>query len=1451
MKNSLPKLIGLFALIAFQSLHVAGQQKNEQLREKILLEKYETQKQNDNAVVDKNAISNNAQIKKLRQLSKTSNEKISAKSGNNNLLEALLHKCATVEMNDRLRANHPGMATKEQFEQWMSKGIKARQARQAGQKTAAEVVTLPVIVHIMHKGEAVGSGMNIPAAQVASQLKVLNADFRRLNEDRIQTPSFFAGVAADLEIEFALATVDPDGVPLSEVGIRRMQAPAHDGPWTPEEIDDMIKPNTIWDPERYLNIWVIDLGGDVLGFATFPTASGLEGLNFVAPPANTEGVVLRTTAFGSNFTGDGTFNLIPGSDRGRTTTHEIGHFLGLRHVWGDGDCSQDDFCNDTPNASQENFVALPNCGQGANSCDDGVGDLPDMVQNYMDFSFDGCMNLFTADQKNRIRTVLDLSPRRKELTSSTTSQPTDPDGVFAGFDISTVRICQGESVSFSDASDAGDNTTINAWAWDFDVASIGGTSISTGATQGPFSVQYTMAGEFEISLTVTGANSATDVITKTVVVESSEVTGSIPESQGFEEDFPPTNWGIVNEGFITWSQVSVGARGSDNAVFINNFTNNLSGLTNITLTTPTYDLSGESSAFLYFDVAYAGFIDENNGNAEVFDDLAIVYSTNCGIDFTELTTFTGEQLASAPPVAGVFIPDTPEKWKNMQVDLSSFAGILDEESIVFGFSNRGNFGNLIFIDNVVISSAVDQLPSVANNLDDIAVFVNSADTVFSIADVFTDEDNDDNLIDVVVLDNTNTGLVSTNLTGDDLTLGFTPDAFGSSIITLQATSNGLVTTEKFIVRVLSDFDILVNQNFLTGVGVTNSEFSDLEGTIQNADDFTIPEGAIYTINEVFVPGFFTQGSSEPPTAIKLQFFEDDNGVPGTEVFSESSDLSGTLSLTDTAYVFPLTMPLELTEGTYWMSLVPVMNSTTGRWNWLETNSDNGAAFHLIDADNLFNAGFTDWTPSTSIINRKSDLAFEIRGTISGEIPPLAPSNLQATTISSNQVDLTWDDNSNNETGFTIFRSEVETGPFVEVGSVPIDINTFSDNTFTPESDCEVYFYRVVANRLPADSGPSNLTAAAVAMNTITPFQDFTEGFEGDFPPAGWEIFNFANGDIGWTKTNVGVGENSANSMFIDNFNNDLTTQAPTIINTPSFDLRGLDGLFLSFDVAYVGFAGANANNFDDLLIGYSVDCGLTDSVFVVLQGEDIATGDPSGEIFSPSGDTNWQKITLNMSELVESDSAGNIRLAFVNLPSFGQPIHIDNVSMTEGLNIAAPSNLAGTSSRGTTINLTWNDNADNEANQIIERSENTQDNFVEIDTVASDVTGYNDTDLQEEITYFYRVRGFNGPAFSDYSNVAEVFVEPLGISEKLQKAIKIYPNPSNGVMTLSVDGYQSQELEIKLFNNLGKLISADGYGLERKRTTINLDISTRTPGIYLLQVKTTDGFAAKRIIKRN
>ena len=295
--------------------------------------------------------------------------------------------CGTTEYQQMLEQQDPSIINRrEEIEQFTRDFIVSNPQ---GERA---LVTIPVVVHVVYNTTA----ENISDAQIQSQITVLNQDFRRLNADAANTPSAFAGLAGDANIQFCLASVDPNGNATN--GILRVPTSS-----TSFGTNNTVKSSTSggsnpWNTGKYLNLWVCDISGSILGYAQFPGGS-----------ASTDGVVCDYQYFGTNGTATAPFN------KGRTATHEVGHWLNLYHIWGDDGtgCTGSDLVTDTPNAGGPNYgcPAFPTvtCSNGPNG---------DMFMNYMDYTDDACMYMFSNGQIARMQALFATGGSRNGLLTS-------------------------------------------------------------------------------------------------------------------------------------------------------------------------------------------------------------------------------------------------------------------------------------------------------------------------------------------------------------------------------------------------------------------------------------------------------------------------------------------------------------------------------------------------------------------------------------------------------------------------------------------------------------------------------------------------------------------------------------------------------------------------------------------------------------------------------------------------------------------------------------------------------------------------------------------------------------------------------------------------------------------------------------------------------------------------
>lgn len=362
-------------------------------------------------------------------------------------------RCYTEENEALQRKLNPLKESREQFEAWMQQATAERKKQNAGARVQAQY-TIPVIFHIIHNGEAVGTKPNMSAALIQQQLNQLNKDFANASGSTYS-------VAQNTGIQFVLAQFNPSGGTLAEPGIDRINrnAPPDAGAgwtdyntansnagWLNSYIDSDVKPRTIWNPAHYLNIWVIPkisavgVSGILLGYATFP-GSALPGMPG-SESATASGVVIYSPTVGSMITPYGDCASAVSYGRGRTLTHEIGHYLGLRHIWGDANCGTD-YCDDTP------VHRTDNAGKPTHPKPNSCGTADEMFENYMDYVDDDVMNTFTQNQTDRIQTVMANSTYRNTLSGSPAG------GVLPAASNKLYFTNCGKAVSFSELANAG------------------------------------------------------------------------------------------------------------------------------------------------------------------------------------------------------------------------------------------------------------------------------------------------------------------------------------------------------------------------------------------------------------------------------------------------------------------------------------------------------------------------------------------------------------------------------------------------------------------------------------------------------------------------------------------------------------------------------------------------------------------------------------------------------------------------------------------------------------------------------------------------------------------------------------------------------------------------------------------------------------------------------------
>ncbi|MGB0176258.1 MAG: M43 family zinc metalloprotease [Owenweeksia sp.] len=572
--------------------------------------------------------------------------------------------CATDQIKDVLINNNPDYAKRyEESRRMIEEGV----ASQSKQKKQAITYIIPVVFHVIYNDYR----DNISRAQLEDGLRVLNEDFRRMNADASNTRSIFQGVAADIEVEFRLAKKDPQGNCTD--GITRTQSSLS------VNARDNVKGLVSWDNTKYFNVWVVNSinsqgsSGTVLGYAYLPVPG---------QPGSRDGMVIRHDRVGTIGTS---------SSVGRTFTHEAGHYLGLLHPFDGNSCFSGDGVSDTPPVAAPNFGCNPN----SNSCSNDNPDLPDMIENYMDYADDNCQNVFTLGQKAIMRATLQNTNLRLNLRSSgnlTATGVNNPPACkpTAIFESERKVICAGESITFTDMSEDGDPTS---WNWSFP-----GGSPSTSTQQNP-TVTYPGPGYYDVALTV--SNSAgLDSVTYSDLIYVKAV-GSTTYYPNWSEDFegssiPVPDVNVIDGGDGISFQISTqaGSSGSQ-SISINNLNSTVIGEVDEVIS-PAITTIFTKNLSLSFSYAFAARQNDNT------DELNVYASLDCGETWILRRFYKGAQLRTGANTTQPYVPASNE-WTTQNINFNAYIGP-DPLLIKFEFINGG--GNNFYLDAINFSGEI-------------------------------------------------------------------------------------------------------------------------------------------------------------------------------------------------------------------------------------------------------------------------------------------------------------------------------------------------------------------------------------------------------------------------------------------------------------------------------------------------------------------------------------------------------------------------------------------------------------------------------------------------------------------------------------------------------------------------------------------------------------------------
>jgi hypothetical protein len=557
---------------------------------------------------------------------------------------------------------------------------------------------IPVVFHVLYRNASERPSQ----AQIDAQLNILNQAFRGRIANALNTPSAFLSLMGDARIEFVYAQVDPWGNPTTGINWVNTTPPNGTcfntgGPW--QERQNASGGVNPWDPNRYLNIWVCNLCGGVLGIATFPGSTAPQGIS----------IHYQSLPGGS-----------PPYNLGYTAVHEVGHFFGLRHIWGDNqpNCN-DDKVGDTPpqNGPTNGCPTHPSpvCNHPAK-----------MFHNFMDYSYDACLTLFTQGQCARMRAFIETVPMRWNLAHSNAANGN------ASYDLMINDI----SYPLLHIPNYTFNPVIS-------IRNLGNATVNA------FTVHTYLDGVFLGSTLWSGNLSPNAIITLTlpsitvgpgphllqlVVNHPSDAFRqndtafarfSTPYMCDFSSDFesdtlPNANWDIINPDFegnsntvgnqgnaFTWARnvkpFIIGSSGNPTfAAYVNNYyyasaNPSSGGPKTDTLESPYIALTTAVPPItLSFDVAYAPY------NATNCEDLEVWISTDYKATWNRIYRKSCNMLnTTGGNATNEFYPNSATRWRTETVNLNSYAG----QVIILRFANISRYGNNLYIDNVSVTSA--------------------------------------------------------------------------------------------------------------------------------------------------------------------------------------------------------------------------------------------------------------------------------------------------------------------------------------------------------------------------------------------------------------------------------------------------------------------------------------------------------------------------------------------------------------------------------------------------------------------------------------------------------------------------------------------------------------------------------------------------------------------------
>lgn len=669
-------------------------------------------------------------------------------------------QCLTDQMNKKFIEEHPELVV-----DLNSLSLETQNTRRATK------YIIPVVFHVVHTN----GPENISKEQILEQMQILNEDFSATNPNKADIRNDFKALAGDMEIEFRLARIDPDGNCTD--GIHRVYNATH------SDVRDEVKTAVPgWDYRKYLNIWTVSSistegQGTTLGYAYLPYATS----------STKDGIVMRADAVG-DYIGTARYE-------GSTLTHEVGHYLGLLHTF-QGECDDEDLnfaennlglcTDDTPPVATSTTNA--NCGATSNSCSNDFPDKLDMWENYMDYSDGHCQAMFTPCQIKLAHYFLESNslPRKtlyqeSNLIATGVMLPnTVTAGPVANFSVSSTIVCVGQEVQFYDESC---KQTVESRKWD-----LAGSSIASTNAENPI-VTYNTPGVYEVKLTV-GNSSGEDSKTMTNYIN---VRPNVAYDKFIQEDVEEleinkNGWTSPEVGGVKWEVTTEAAFSGSKSLKIPINANSNIG-TKYSIDLPAIDLRRYENLFPKISFM-VGYLRASATNSET---LRILVSRDCGETFEQKKVMVGSGLASSFNYETNHIPQNSSDWKRFYYSLNEFQ---NDSNVIIRIEVESGAGNSVYIDDINVSQFFTSISDPKKAIGVFEVFPNPNDGNMQIE--LTAESNEN--IEIALLDLTGKK-VSTLYNGETIK-GINTfevsnnDALSNGIYYLQVNINGVSSYRK-------------------------------------------------------------------------------------------------------------------------------------------------------------------------------------------------------------------------------------------------------------------------------------------------------------------------------------------------------------------------------------------------------------------------------------------------------------------------------------------------------------------------------------------------------------------------------------------------------------------------------------------------------------------------------